>query len=590
MVQMRLMSTDKIILLIVIKLLSGITLATSGKTRGMKNLNIEPSNEPDVQIEDGEARYLRKWEKMKIKRVKAVERVDVVIIGAGWAGLSAARKLLQQSPPPTIAIIEANDYIGGRSRSVTIGDTDETVSVDLGSEWIESHTWKYYAPGSNTSYYGDCDEEVMNEIATSLRDQCPIAKELTFNLDKSFRWDHSEEWWDQFAEGKGLLSKEEENDLAKLWDGKTGFLAFEAKERARAKKNGVDESVKSALVKYETKKDVNDVEKNYLDMQSNANIGTNYAADLENLSLVESESKSLYLTKYFGKSGGFSTYPESTHMGGNFGNFANEFAQCESLSGDVAQYVRLKSQVKRIEYNRDNKKLAKIGYIKQYPGGKRKWKRIRAKAVLSTVSLGVLKADSIKFVPPLGLRKQEVINEMGYGTLDKWVGLWRKDQAVPWDNRINTTVVMSLVTDKNDTEHDNFDLFYNHAPFIENHKVLTGYISGAGAMKMEQNDDQNIHANAMRTLNKMFPASQVPNPFDFKVTRWSQHPSFKGSYSYPRAGRNTEEDAKILREPIGDLFFAGEATSKGWGGTVNGAYKSGHDVVSSSIWPFVETI
>ena len=117
---MRLMSTDKIILLIVIKLLSGITLAASGKTRGMKNVNIEPSNEPDVQIEDEKARYLRKWEKMKVKRVKAVEHVDVVIIGAGWAGLSAARKLSQQSPPPTIAIIEANDYKGGRSRSVTI--------------------------------------------------------------------------------------------------------------------------------------------------------------------------------------------------------------------------------------------------------------------------------------------------------------------------------------------------------------------------------------------------------------------------------------------------------------------------------------
>jgi lysine-specific histone demethylase 1 len=40
-------------------------------------------------------------------------------------------------------------------------------------------------------------------------------------------------------------------------------------------------------------------------------------------------------------------------------------------------------------------------------------------AVLVTVPLGVLKAGSIAFQPPLPQRKQEAIERMGFGTLNK---------------------------------------------------------------------------------------------------------------------------------------------------------------------------
>jgi len=587
MVQLNLMSAEKMIFLIIIKVLSGSTLVTSGKTRGMPILNTTPSHESNSQREDSKIDYLRRRilldriQSMKVKRVKRIEYVDVAIIGAGWAGLSAARALLQENPKLNIAILEANNYIGGRSRSKTVGDEDEMVSVDLGSEFLFTHTWTYYYD-SKTSF-GDCTEEVLNELAMSLNEQCPSQEKLKFAPGRTGGVDY----WDQFAEDTGILSKKEKNDLKKLWE---GFIKFESKERVRAQKNGNDETFEAVLERFVANEDLNKGEKEYLVMQLNANIGTNYAADLESLSLVESNSKSISMTKYFGEYGGFSTYPDFTHMGGNFGKFANQFAKCGKMSGNVADHVRLNSEVKRVQYNRGKKNRAKIGYRKRSPGGKVEWKRIRAKAVLCTVSLGVLKGNNINFVPPLDEGKQEVINEMSFGTLDKWVGFWKKDTYVPWDNRIKTTTVMSLVTDEDGNGKDNFELFYNAYPYNGEHKVLTGYIAGSGAIKMEQNDNEGICASAMISLKKMYPNSTIPEPFEYKVTRWRKNRLFRGSYSYPRVGRNSTQDAEILRRPIDDLFFAGEATSDGWKGTTTGAYKSGNNVVIGSILPYLEKI
>ncbi|HVH80230.1 MAG TPA: FAD-dependent oxidoreductase, partial [Stellaceae bacterium] len=43
--------------------------------------------------------------------------VDVCIVGAGFAGLAAARYLLdpkKSASPPTVAVLEARDRVGGR--------------------------------------------------------------------------------------------------------------------------------------------------------------------------------------------------------------------------------------------------------------------------------------------------------------------------------------------------------------------------------------------------------------------------------------------------------------------------------------------
>lgn len=69
------------------------------------------------------------------------ERYDVVVIGAGFAGLVAARDLIEAGR--TVAVLEARDRAGGRTYSTTFPGTD--VVVDLGAEWFDPQRHHYMA-------------------------------------------------------------------------------------------------------------------------------------------------------------------------------------------------------------------------------------------------------------------------------------------------------------------------------------------------------------------------------------------------------------------------------------------------------------
>ena len=58
------------------------------------------------------------------------ERADVVVVGAGLSGLSAARKL--QRGGASVSVVEARDRVGGRNWSQAIGDG----VFDVGGQWV----------------------------------------------------------------------------------------------------------------------------------------------------------------------------------------------------------------------------------------------------------------------------------------------------------------------------------------------------------------------------------------------------------------------------------------------------------------------
>jgi monoamine oxidase len=59
---------------------------------------------------------------------------DVLILGAGLAGLSSAHRLLSQNPNLSILILEARDRVGGRTWSQPLPSGEGT--IDLGAAWI----------------------------------------------------------------------------------------------------------------------------------------------------------------------------------------------------------------------------------------------------------------------------------------------------------------------------------------------------------------------------------------------------------------------------------------------------------------------
>ena len=73
------------------------------------------------------------WRKM------ASSKHDIIIIGAGLSGLSAATRLKDRCSDLDVLVVESGERIGGRTYSVNITAPDGTKDVlDLGGHWVGS--------------------------------------------------------------------------------------------------------------------------------------------------------------------------------------------------------------------------------------------------------------------------------------------------------------------------------------------------------------------------------------------------------------------------------------------------------------------
>ena len=83
-----------------------------------------------------------------------------------------------------------------------------------------------------------------------------------------------------------------------------------------------------------------------------------------------------------------------------------------------------------------------------------------------------------------------------------------------------------------------------------------------------------IVALAMERL-RGFYGDGIPDPIDYKITRWHSNPFSLGSYSYFALATELGDRA-ILAEPVGNkVLFAGEATIDRAFAQVPGAYLTG---------------
>jgi len=91
---------------------------------------------------------------------------------------------------------------------------------------------------------------------------------------------------------------------------------------------------------------------------------------------------------------------------------------------------------------------------------------------------------------------------------------------------------------------------------------------------METQTDEEVLADVMTKLKAMFPTITIPDRII--ITRWGSEENVRGTYSFEKVGRESfSDDSEQLRMPVENVWFAGEATSGSWYGTVNGACKSG---------------
>lgn len=310
----------------------------------------------------------------------------VVIIGAGAAGLGAARWLLNNSPKGSIEVIvlEARDRIGGRVHTAghLFHDTDSCV-YDFGASWLHE--------SRNTN---------------------PITK-LAAHMNSSFvmaDW-HNEEIR-RLDGNKVQLSEHEDFDEEELEYRmiKESAKTVKLYQKNRAPLPMLEEITKKCFPRWSS--EVMQVFISDLEFL----MGTS----LQNVSLLTFDETAIAANNNF-------SYPASEEpmfsegyvsllqglVSGVAATRLEDFSTCRSGYGDNDRIdVRLRHEVQHIDQTGDTVSVTALTDNNEPVV-------IHADAALVTVPLGVLKAGYITFSPPLSPKKQSAIDNCGVGNVVK---------------------------------------------------------------------------------------------------------------------------------------------------------------------------
>lgn len=100
---------------------------------------------------------------------------------------------------------------------------------------------------------------------------------------------------------------------------------------------------------------------------------------------------------------------------------------------------------------------------------------------------------------------------------------------------------------------------------------------GDESVRIENLSDAQVQAEALAVLQEMYPGKTIPEPQAFYFYRWHSDPLYRGSYSNWPASFYVEH-VDNLRDPVENVYFAGEATSYEYYGFLQGAYTEGERV------------
>jgi monoamine oxidase len=194
--------------------------------------------------------------------------------------------------------------------------------------------------------------------------------------------------------------------------------------------------------------------------------------------------------------------------------------------------------------------------------------RINARAAIVTVSSNVLAAGNIKFTPDIPKRHLDAVAKLSLGSYDRIalqlpgnpLGLARDDIIIEQSNSTRTAL-----------------LFAN----IGSSSLCSIDVAGSFGRDLSGQGEPAMVAFAVEWLAKLFGSDTALAVKKSSTTRWNAAPYALGAMSVAAPGN--QQSRKILSEPIGCLFLAGEATHETQWGTVDGAWESGERAAEAAL-------
>ena len=213
--------------------------------------------------------------------------------------------------------------------------------------------------------------------------------------------------------------------------------------------------------------------------------------------------------------------------------------------------VQLNQRVSKIDYSNTKIKITHNGTITE------------ADYVLVTVPLGVLKANTIQFVPALPTVKQTAIQKLGMNCVNKFLLTWN---TAFWDDVQYISYTPAI--------KDKFNYFVNVKKVNPSVNALMTFAYADYARQTETMSDAQIIDEIMVHLRDIY-GNSIPNPTNILRTRWNTNENSFGAYSYTAVGTEMRHFDDLAEEINDKLFFGGEHTDADYFSTAHGAYLSG---------------
>jgi len=502
---------------------------------------------------------------------------DVIIIGGGWSGIAAAKSLTKKNKNINLCVLEARNYIGGRSKTTYIDISQSSskdqvekeadinnnkttiLPVDLGSSWIT----------------GMSENNPLYRLIKS--EKIPYCESPPFDPANQIVYDRSR--------SKPLSSKKVGSMYKKLW-----VNGFQPYLEVHQEDSSSDVSLDTLINRYAREKSLSKEHERFLRFIADTEIVEDYCGSLEDLSMKFFDSDDEYPggDSFLGVTFETTAKPyqittQEPRYDGGYSKLIYKLAEPLVQKGKV----KLECKVTNVDYSGSSCEVTYVDLTEETEN--RKPKVMRAKTVLITLPLGVLKKYHKDILTPTladgskqARMKLKAINSLGYGTMNKII------LHFPyrfWPAKAHWLSIL----EKDPQLQGRWTEFYCHPSMSDGTKVnvLIGFCVTHHAEEMEQThpNDEDIVKEVMDKLRSVFetPTPQdkgqvvsVPDPVQTPiVTRWGEDEFSCGSYSFTKLGTN-QKSRSDLRQPLNNkLFFAGEATVDDFPGTTHGALLSG---------------
>jgi monoamine oxidase len=194
--------------------------------------------------------------------------------------------------------------------------------------------------------------------------------------------------------------------------------------------------------------------------------------------------------------------------------------------------------------------------------------RISARAAIVTASSNVLAAGRIKFTPDLPKRQLDAVAKLSLGSIDHIavqlsgnpLELARDEAIIEQSNGPRTAALLTQVGAST---------------------LCSIGVGGSFGRDLSAQGEAAMGAFAVEWLTKLFGSDVAAAVKRTSATRWNAAPFVLGAMSAAAPGGQSSR--RVLTEPVGNVFLAGEATHETLWGTVDGAWESGENAANAAL-------